>query len=171
MAKRIKKKPIDVIQSRDEMENCVREICRLSIRKDEMTAQMDEELSRVRDNYQSELAEVCVNLNTELERAQDWSERNPDEFAAKKSIVFVHGTAGFRTGTPKLKTLSGWTWDKVLAVVKKLTPEFVRTKAEVDREMIIANRERLGADLKRMGLEVVQDETFYVEPNREAVKS
>jgi phage host-nuclease inhibitor protein Gam len=169
MKKRVKKvDEFEPVETREEMENCVREICALTIRQDGLMADMDTDLQRVRDRYQIDLAEVEMNLKTELDRAHDWAERHPEEFATKKSVAFVHGTAGFRTGTPKLKTLSGMTWEKVLDVMERLFPEYVRRKNEVDKDKIIADREVLPPnDLKAMGVKVVQDESFYVEPNRE----
>lgn len=167
MIKRIKKELIEEIESRDEMEDCVRSICMLTIRKDEITTEMDEAIAKIRDRYQVELMEIEVNMREELDRAHDWCDRNPDDFGSRKSIEFVHGTVGYRTGQFKAATLSGWTWKKVLAVLKSKFPEYVRRKEEADKEKIIADRIFLKDDLKKMGVKVFQEETFYVEPKRE----
>ena len=166
---RIKKQvKADPVETRDEMENCVREICLLTIRRDELTAQMDDEIARIRDVYQADLAEIQVNLDAEMGRAHDWAENNPHEFAKKKSLAMVHGTVGYRTGMPRLKTLKGWTWDRVLEVLKAVAPEYIRTKQETDKDKIIAERSELDPEnLRNIGVQIVQDETFFVEPNRE----
>lgn len=169
MNKKLKETDFEPIQSREEMEACVRNLCYLAITEDTLKSRMDEELAKVRDRYQAELANVRTDTAIELDRAHDWAERHPDQFGTKKSIAFVHGTVGFRTGTPKLKTLRGFTWLKVLEVLRKSAPEYIRRKEEPDREKIISHAEHLGDELKTFGVKVVQEESFYVDPNREAV--
>jgi hypothetical protein len=81
----------------------------------------------------------------------------------------VHGLVGFRTGTPKLKLLSGWTWEKVLEFISvNQLMDLIRTKKEVDKELILANRDCIKPEtLKQIGIKVVQDEAFFVEPKRD----
>lgn len=169
--KRIKKMEIDRIESRSEMEDCMKEICMLTIVQDQLSAVLDARLADIRTQYQADLAEVAVNLDVEIERAKDWADNHPEEFAGKKSIVMVHGTVGYRTGMPKLKTIKGWTWDRVLELLQSAYPEYIRRKVETDKEKLIADRVILGDDrLKSMGMVVSQDNPFFVEPNREAAK-
>ncbi|MCX7006423.1 MAG: host-nuclease inhibitor Gam family protein, partial [Kiritimatiellaeota bacterium] len=101
--------------------------------------------------------------------AQNWAENNPAEFGTRKSIDFVNGQVGFRTGQPKLTRLAGWTWDRILEAVGRVLPDYVRIKKEVDRERIIADREILTPLLRDIGVEVEQDEAFFVDPKREEI--
>ena len=41
---------------------------------------------------------------------------------------------------------------------------FIRTRAEPDKDSLLAQRDRY--NLQEIGLKVVQDEAFYVEPRR-----
>jgi phage host-nuclease inhibitor protein Gam len=166
MATKRLKKAAKTIETREQMEAAVREICLLTISRDETTAQMDRQLADVRKLYEGSLAEVDQKLEPLLDAAADWAVRNPDEFATRKSVVMAHGTVGFRTGMPKLKTLSGFTWSKVLEKIRSILPDYVRTSEEVDKERLIADRNELGARLGDVGVKVVQDETFFVEPLR-----
>lgn len=159
------------IESREEMERAVGRICELTIRRDELTTRMDEELMRVREGYEAQLADLEPQIATELAAAECWAEENPEQFGGKKSIQMLHGVVGYRTGTPKLKTLRGLTWDAAVRAVRSVHPDYVRVKEEVDKERILAERDILGGDLAKMGVRVVQDETFFVEPEREAVAS
>ncbi len=93
---------------------------------------------------------------------------HPEEFASRKSVVLVHGTVGFRTGQPALKTVAGVTWEKVLAALKRRAPEFVRVKEQPDKEALL---ELPPERLESFGLRVEQAERFFAEMNKEAVRT
>lgn len=168
VTKRIKQ-TMDEIETREEMEATVERIARATIARDGLMAEMDHELTEIRARYEPQITAYGQELDAAMALAQRWAEANPAEFNGRKSIDMMHGVVGFRTGTPKLKLLSGWTWTKVLDVLKlNKVVEFVRTKEEVDKECILANRETISEDtLKRIGVKVVQDESFFVEPKRD----
>ena len=89
----------------------------------------------------------------------------------------AHCIIGFRTGTPKLKTLKGFTWASVLELAKEFLPGYVRTSEEVAKDRLLADRDAKltidGAEvpmverMAKCGVQVVQDEAFYVEPKSE----
>jgi len=83
----------------------------------------------------------------------------------------THGIIGFRTGTPKLATRKGYTWGAILTLVKEFLPSYIRTSEEVAKDRILADRdsEDVAVLLPKVGIEVKQDETFYVEPKKELV--
>ena len=81
---------------------------------------------------------------------------------------FTHARIGFRIGQPKVKLLIRG-WDKVLEKMKAVMPTYVRTVEEPAKDKLIADREVLGEKLKAVGLSVVQDETFFIEPKVEEV--
>lgn len=99
----------------------------------------------------------------------EWAEANPQEFTKTRSIEFAHGIVGFRVGNPTLKTLRGWTWDRVLEAIRTVGyPRFIRRKEEVDKTRILAEREALGADaLSAIGVRVDQADEPYIEPKLE----
>ena len=94
----------------------------------------------------------------------------------------AHGTIGFRTGTPKLKTLKGFTWASALELVKRILPGYIREgEPTIAKDKLLADREAdevfinvgdgdtvsMAEAMKGCGLQVVQEETFYVEPKSE----
>lgn len=112
------------------------------------------------------LFDQAIKVNTE--RLKVWAEANPAEFGKLKSIEFASGKIGFRTGTPKLKLLNrAWNWDKCLEAVQHFLPAFIRNKPEIDKDAIIAQRDKetLVFAIKACGMKVEQDESFFVEPN------
>ena len=160
-----------ILKTRDDVESCLGEYARLAIERDALAAEMEEQIRVVRARYEERLADLVTDLQTEFDLAADWAARNPEQFEARKSLDLTHGTLGFRTGMPRLKPRRGATWQQVLMMLAQLRKlDYIRTKAEPDKEKLLADRDRLGPDgLAEVGLEVVQDETFYVEPKREVV--
>jgi phage host-nuclease inhibitor protein Gam len=153
------------IQTREQMEACVGDICRLTIFMDQTKALMDQRLTEIRSEYEEQLAGADEKINQLMALARDWAESHQEAFGPRKSIDMMHGTVGFRTGQPTLKTATGWTWARVLEV---LSPCYIRTKQEPAKENILADRDILGADgLRKFGLRVDQSESFFVEPTRD----
>lgn len=139
----------------------------------EILAKMDVEITAIRSGYQKELTELQTIKATAFENLQNYAENNRDDFGKLKSIEFSHGTLGFRTGTPALKTMKGFTWASVLTLLKLRLPQYVRNKEEPAKDKILADRETplLKKNLEKIGLYVDQDETFFVEPKKEVETS
>lgn len=157
------------IKTREEMDRLVGEIRELTIKRDALIVQHDGERAAVDRLYEEPLAVLADLLDSKMLLAQNWAENNPAEFGARKSIEFVNGVVGFRTGQPKLVKLAGWTWDRILAAVQRVLPDYVRVKQEVDRERIIADREIVALLMKEIGVKIEQDEAFFVEPTRQEI--
>jgi phage host-nuclease inhibitor protein Gam len=170
MATKRQKRPTGVLKTREDLERCLGEYSRLTIERDALAAEMDERIRQVRASYEERLSDLVADTETEFEMAADWAARNPEAFGARKSLDLTHGTLGYRTGMPQLKTRKGVTWSSVLMLLTTLRrTDWIRTKCEPDREKLLADRERLGPEwLAEIGVEVRQDETFFVEPKRDA---
>jgi len=165
-----------IIQTRAAMEELVGEIAALTIEQRKLSAEMDRQLQAVREKFEVHLGELKKLVEEKTTVAQAWSEANPLEFGKRKSIDFVHGQVGFRTGTPKLKPLLKWKWDMVLEAVKInfWANGYLRTKEEVDKETLLADYSkatRTDLELRTLGVQVVQDESFFVEPKLTEVEA
>lgn len=90
-------------------------------------------------------------------------------FSKRRSLETTHGIIGFRTGTPKLKTRRGFTWAAALELVREFLPSYIRTSEEVAKDKLLADREneQLQPLMQKCGIDVVQEESFYVEPKKE----
>ena len=68
----------------------------------------------------------------------------------------------FRTGTPKLKTLKGFTWASALELVKEFLPDYVRQTWDIAKDKLLADRdaEEMLSRMAKCGMQVVQDEAF-----------
>lgn len=169
---RIKKQLTLVVQTRAEAEAAVTAVAELVNARRAWAATMDDEILGIKNKYEVQLGQLDARIEQSCGDLEAWALANPDEFGKKKSIEFIAGTIGFRTGTPKLALVSrAWTWERVTAAVAQLLPNFIRNKPEVDKEGIIATRDELAEFLPQVGLKITQGETFYVEPKLEEVKS
>lgn len=171
---RIKSKTEPV--SRADAERIVRDIAVLTLEQRDRKNDIDAAILAAKERHSARLAEIAAEVKDKAALVQTYAEANPEDFGKLKSLRFEVGTIGFRTGTPKLKTLSGWTFDRVLAKLKEVLwgAAFIRIHEEVDKEELISGfgQGMLTADeLREIGTRVVQDETFFVEPDLAAVEA
>jgi phage host-nuclease inhibitor protein Gam len=156
--------------SRAEVETLVGQIAEATNSKRATMAEIDEHILALRKQYEPGLTQIETEIKTKSALVKSWAEANREEFGKLKSIRLTFGTIGFRTGTPKLTLLSRWTWDKALAAVQTVLPAFVRSKPEIDKEAIIAQRAELGEFLPMAGLKITQAESFFIEPDLAALE-
>jgi len=138
-----------------------------------INADLDVKITDLRKKVEDQLTDLTVKRDESLEIIKNYSVENKDTlFSKKKSMETSHGTIGFRTGTPKLKTLKGFTWNAVTNMLKEFLPSYVRTIDEPAKDKLLADRdnEDVANNLKKVGIEVVQDETFFIELKKESVE-
>ena len=131
---------------------------------------MDLEMTKIREKYADQLAELNEVKEKSFNIVETYAIENKEElFQKRKSVESAHGIFGFRTGTPKLKTLKGFTWASVLNLCKEYLPEYVRTTYEVAKDKLLADRdkEEVSEQFEKVGILVAQDESFYLEPKKE----
>lgn len=171
------------IISREDAEQSIAVIASLTLQRNAAQIMLDDFITKLREKSGPEIAELNTWIEAETELVRAWAEANPGEFPkGKKSLELAHGTIGFRTGTPKLKTIGRKTWAAVLATIKSLgISDWIRTEESVNRERIISDARGGLADevpqafvdkqIRAIGVEVVQDETFFIEPKLEELKT
>ena len=149
-----------------------------------ITAEIELKCAQVRQKFQDRLAQLEKEKTEAFDTLHSFATENQQElFQKKKSLDMVHGVIGFRTGTPKLKTLKGFTWASALNLVREFLPQYIRKTEEVAKDKILADRELdavpvmhgdtddvtepMSEAMARCGIQVVQDESFFVEPKKE----
>lgn len=160
------------IETQEELRATVGKVAEDILAERELKNAMDSELQGVRLKYETDLADLAQDIDQATELCASYCTQHPDLFPRDhKSLDLTHAIIGFRTGTPKVKVLKRWT---VAAVIDALRARkwlhFLRQPdVELDKTAIIAQRAEYPDDvLKTVGLEVVQDETFYIDPKLEA---
>ena len=181
MATRQKKTVISGV-TRDAAEDALAAYAKADASINKINAEIELQCAKIREKWQDRLTALTVERGEAFDVLQSFGiEHQHDLFSKRKSIEMVHGLIGFRTGTPKLKTLKNFTWASALELAKRVLPAYVRTKDELAKDRLLADRDveevrveigegeivPMAEAMRGCGLVVVQDETFFVEPKSE----
>ena len=169
MTKR-EKKIINTGETRESAEDAFGAYAKADAQSAKITADIELQCAKIREKYANKLAELEGEKEKAFDTLQAYATENQAElFTKKKSLEMTHGVIGFRTGTPRLKTLKGFTWASALQLVKECLPGYLRQTEEIAKDKLLADRdvENIVPQMNKCGIPVVQDETFYVEPKKE----
>lgn len=169
MAKREKKTIISGV-SREAMEEAFSAYATADAKHRSLTAEMDGKLVEIRESYADRLADLEAEKKAAFEKMQVFAVENRDElFTKRKSMETTHGVLGFRMGNPKLKARKGMTWAGILELLKIKGKNYVRMVEEVAKDKLLAERDLDDCKIimDACCIDVVQDETFFVEPKSE----
>lgn len=171
---------LPALLTRDDAESAMNDLALSVNNQRKLTASRDGKCLLINQAYESQLGELDQAIKASTDAIRAWAEANPDAFPKdRKSLSLLSGTIGFRTGNPKLTLLSrAFNWDTVLAhVLQSIGIDYIRTKREVDKEALLSRHSQAtdkaaaDAELKRVGLKVTQDESFYIEPKLTEIES
>lgn len=140
-------------------------------REAEINKTIETEVNEVLGRFEDELMCLAQAKQTAFGIAHAYCAANKAAlFAQRRSIGTGHGVAGFRLGTPALKTRKGSSWKKVLTALKEKLPAYVRITEEPAKALLLADRhkENVAPLLVEIGVEVVQEELFYIETGQAA---
>lgn len=184
MATRQKKTVITGV-TREAADEAFASYAKADARISKINAEIELQCAKIREKYQNQLGTLQCERECAFDTLQAFATENQAElFSKKKSLDMAHGTIGFRTGTPKLKTLKGFTWASALEMVKTFLPSsYIRMTEEVAKDKLLADRDMeevevtvdgmvlqpmpMKSAMAKCGIQVVQEETFYVEPKKE----
>lgn len=165
------KKIVQTGVTKEQMEASFSDYAKAEAEIAKINATIDVEVTKIRDKYADKIANLQQIKDDNFDVLQAYALENRDTlFTKKKSLDSLHGTIGFRTGTPKLKTLKGFTWGAVTNLLKEFLPQYVRLTEEPAKDKLLADREdeQIATLFPKVGISVVQDETFFVEVKKEA---
>jgi phage host-nuclease inhibitor protein Gam len=125
------------------------------------------EQSEIYERYEATLSTLQQQQQEAFEQIKTYClQRKQTLFGKRRSMHTAAGTLGFRLGTPKLKPMDGTTWNDILPLLKERLPDYVRTTEEPAKDALLQQRHQyeVASQLQPIGLQVVQDEVFYIEP-------
>ncbi len=181
------KKTVIVNVSREQADDAFASYAKAEARINKIQAEIELQCAKAREKFQNELTVLTAERDKSFDILHAFATENQSElFTKKKSLEMAHGTIGFRTGTPKLKILTGFTWASALELVKTFLPScYVRQTEEIAKDKLLSDRDledvkvtesgliekevSMKDAMAKCGIQVVQDETFYVEPKKEDV--
>ncbi|MBP3829842.1 MAG: host-nuclease inhibitor Gam family protein [Bacteroidaceae bacterium] len=184
MGTKRQKKTVVTGVTRDAAEEAFASYAKADARIAKIQAEIELQCAKIREKHQSELTLLTAKRELAFDRLQAYATENQSTlFVKRKSLEMTHGVIGFRTGTPKLKTLKGFTWASALELVKRFLPGYIRQTEEIAKDKLLADRYDevdfphsdgsgfvampLTTAMGECGIQVVQDETFFVEPKSE----
>lgn len=169
MAKREKKTIISGV-TREAADEALATYAKADAQAAKIAADIELQCVKIREKYADKLSELEGEKAEAFDTLQAYaSENKGDLFTKKRSLDMVHGTIGFRTGTPKLKTLKGFTWASALTLVKEFLPGYIRQTEEIAKDKLLADRDYkdMPEQMAKCGIRATQDEVFFVEPKKE----
>ena len=155
--------------SREEADKAFADYAQAEAKYQSLNAKMEAEMMKVREKYNSQLVELDSLMDEKYEIVRQFAiEHRNDLFQDKKKVEWTHGSFGFRGGVPKLKPLDGYSIGYAVERCRELLPDYVRSIHELAKTKLIADRNKEGmADLfKQIGIEVVNEERFYIETKK-----
>ena len=164
------KKVITTGVTAEEYEECFASYAKADAELSKINATMDVKITKIRERYAGDIASLEKVKEQTFNVLHTWSmEHRGELFTKRKSMENMYGTIGFRTGTPKLKTLKGFTWGAVTNLLKEFLPGYVRVSEEAAKDKLLADRDNADVAelLPKCGIGVVQDEAFFIELKKE----
>jgi phage host-nuclease inhibitor protein Gam len=128
-------------------------------------AEMNKQMLEIQKRFEEDTREAREQVMAMEKDIELYCNEHRDEFVESKTITLNFGIVSFRLTPPKLTTLRGFTWDTVLALMKKLKlTDYIKISEGVDKEKL--KTEITDAkDLATIGLQLAQSEQFYYEVN------
>jgi len=164
------KKKVTTLINKEELPEQVRKFAQATSKIKAIEAEIELQRQEIVRKYENRLANLNEVREETVATLQNFAEyHREDMFSKTKSLELAHGKIGFRMGTPKVEKSKKVTWLDIIEDLKLIDPNYVRTKEEVNKDLVIANRDNKDAvfKLNKIGLTVVQDESFFVEAREE----
>lgn len=159
------------LASKEDAARIVRETVQLQLDQEAAVVARDNAVKAITEQHNAGIDKLGAEIAERMAQLQQWLTAHPEELPKDVRSLKLDGhTIGWRCGNHAAKTLKGWTWKKVVAALeetrKRIREKYLRVVTEPNKEAMIADRRRAKL-LAKFGVEIVQGETFYLEPNRE----
>jgi phage host-nuclease inhibitor protein Gam len=156
------KKNIIKVTTREAAEKAMENLALATHRRDQLTAEMNQKLTEIRERYERELTTCTEIIAANEQGIQAWADANPALFEKARSLKLLHGTIGYRRASAAVKMLRGFTKERVVALVKQSLPAYIRVKEELDKESLLANRQNIATSIiTHCGLRIDQADSFF----------
>jgi phage host-nuclease inhibitor protein Gam len=168
----IEKNPVLNLVNLEQAEEASAKFSQATARLNVIEALMNERINKIRNEYYEEIVRLNEEKELQYQVLETYAQQQKDNWGRRKSMELFHSVIGFRTSTPKVIKDKKFSWEGITELVKEKFPSFVRTKTELDKEAIIALRDDdVFLKLKKACyVDVVQNETFYVETKSEELQ-
>ena len=131
--------------TREQAEQAFADFAAADAKVQNLTSKMDIEMTRIREKYADQLAELSATKEKNFDIMQAYAVENKEELFSKRKRAAVTN------------------------ICKELLPQYIRTTDELAKDKLLADRDnpKVAEFFPKIGVQVVQEETFYVEPKKE----
>ena len=162
--------------SKEQVEEHLIEYANADAELEKITAEMNLKLNEIKKQYTDRVTALTAVKDEKFTTIQLYATQNKDNlFDEKRSVDYLHGTIGYRWGNYKVVTVKGVTFKAAVKLMEKvkMLHGYLVQKVDLNKDLIIANREdkKLMEKLKAVGIEVDQEENFFIELKKEEVPS
>lgn len=163
-------KPVNIIPSLESLDDVDATLARIAGFKRHIAlveASMNEEMDAIKLRAARECEPVRQDIAALEQAVLRYAEAHKaDLFTSRKSLALTFGVIGYRAST-KLKTLTKWTWERVLQTLRDRDMRgFIRVKEEVDKEAL---KGLAPDDLATLGVKAVAEDVFFYELEEQEV--
>ncbi len=154
-----------------QFEEAMKRYADAGLRGIEINKAIENEVNEVIARYEVDLQSATQVKNAAFETIKAYCTGNKNMlFSKRRSFGTQHGIVGFRLGTPRIKNSKGTSWKTVLDKLKKKLPQYVRVNEEPAKDLLLADRhkENVAPLLQEIGIQVVQDDLFFIDPKMAA---
>lgn len=137
----------------------------------EINKAIEAEITEIKERYEHQLQCVAHSRNTAFETVRTYCTTNKKSlFGKRRSMGTPFGIVGFRLGSPRLQTPKGNSWAHIMEQLKELLPGYIRTVEEPAKDLLLAdrNKEPVARVLMQLGIEIVQEDQFYINDKQAA---
>ena len=165
MSKRYTRK-ISRLLTKKEVEKVMEGYAQLEVEKEVLQQNYEEELNKLKARFEPQIAALNEHMEDQADQLQYYAETHYQQFKKHRSMSTAFGNLGFRLCPPKVKILEGYDLKEIVENVDQNKPELIVVKKSLNKEQILKHREEpeFIEMLHRLGLDVVQDESFFIEP-------
>jgi phage host-nuclease inhibitor protein Gam len=164
---------VPAIETTDGLGAAVNDLVERQTKLARRRAKLDEEIAKLNTQFDEETKFDVAFSEALFGEIHVYCETHRDVFGAAKSLKIRNAVFGFRTAPPKCeKAVAKDTWE---AICRRLDASewgclFVVTPPKVvSKEMLLSERANLDpAQLAAVGIKIVQDENFFVEPSNDS---
>lgn len=137
---------------------------------DSDTALVNQQIDNLRAAHEVVQSKLAQEIKTKGDLLERWASAHREVFGDKKSLDLPRALVGFRTGQPTVKITKGWSVaDAVESLLRRTDgSQFVsQAKPTLNKPAILAQREAMAGVFETCGVEIVQEERFFIEPKQD----
>jgi len=158
-----------LIRTRAQAIAALHELRTATIQRNILQSKREKKIAAIDDEFVHQIDDCRKDAERLALALEGWAYANPADFEGKRSLDLGHGILGFRVSPPAVKKLRAReTFGDIVARMMTLpwAAKYLRHREpELNKGLLITDRETLTAEeLKILGVEIVQEDQFFVEP-------